>query len=262
MNNIFKTPSEISAAWVDNGAKKAHLSVLNTLLLAILAGIYISLGATGFITMSSAFGEQLSGLGKFLGAALFPVGLMLVILCGAELFTGNNLISIAFFAKKISFWRVIRNWLLVFLGNALGCYFFAFVLAESSILNDNAVNFVLSVASSKVSMTFMQALLRGFMCNLLVALACWMQTSCQDTAGKILAIFFPVLLFVVCGYEHSVANLFYIPLGQFLGSEVTVLSMWLNNILPVALGNILAGGVFVPFIYYIVYLRKGNEVIK
>ena len=89
-----------------------------------------------------------------------------------------------------------------------------------------------------------------------------MQTSRQDTAGKILAIFFPVLLFVVCGYEHSVANLVYIPLGQFLGSEVTVLSMWLNNILPVALGNILAGGVFVPFIYYMVYLRKGNEVIK
>lgn len=256
MQSQYKTPSEVCEKWVDIAESKANMKIYQTLILAILAGLFIALGATGYVTMSASLQGELAGLGKFLGAALFPVGLMLVVLCGGELFTGNNLISIAFYCeRKLKWHRVLINWTLVLLGNAAGAYFFAFVLAKSGMLSVTAQTYAVNIAASKVTLTFMQAVLRGFMCNLLVSLAVWMQTSAQDTAGKISAMFFPVLLFVVCGYEHSVANLFYIPLGQLLGADISFGTMWLKNILPVALGNILSGGVFVPLAYYTVYLK-------
>jgi formate/nitrite transporter len=257
MQTQYKSPPQVCEKWVEIADYKAHLKIYQTLLLAVLAGLFIAMGAAGYVMMSASLQGELAGLGKFLGASLFPVGLMLVVLCGGELFTGNNLIAIGFYCNQRLKWhKVLVNWALVLLGNAVGAYFFAFVLAKSGILSASAQAYAVNIASSKVTLTFMQAVLRGFMCNLLVSLAVWMQTSAEDTAGKIFAMFFPVLLFVVCGYEHSVANLFYIPLGQLFGANVSFGAMWLKNILPVALGNILSGGVFVPLMYHTVYLRN------
>lgn len=251
----MKTPPQVCEKWVEIADYKAHLKTYQTIMLAIMAGLFIALGATGYVMMSASLQGELAGLGKFLGAVLFPAGLMLVVLCGGELFTGNNLIAIGFYHRRLKWHKVLVNWTLVLFGNAVGAYFLAFVLAKSGMLSAATQDYAVNLATSKAALTFTQAVLRGFMCNILVSLAVWMQTSAEDTAGKILAMFFPVLLFVVCGYEHSVANLFYIPLGQLLGADVSLSAMWLKNILPVALGNILSGGVFVPLMYHTVYLK-------
>ena len=248
------TPKEITLKTIESGVKKGKLSIFEKLLLSIFAGVFIGFGAYGSLTVMQTFGNLDLGLMKFLGAVVFPVGLMLVIIAGGELFTGNNLMTMALLDKKITFKEMLSNWIIVYIGNFIGSFFLAFLISKTGLVNENISKLATSTAVGKVNLSISQALIRGFLCNILVVLAVWMSTGAKDIASKILAIWFPIMLFVLMGYEHSVANMFYIPFGNFLGANISWSKMWTENLIPVTLGNVLGGGIFIPFIYYIVYV--------
>lgn len=257
MNN-FLSPAEIAEVWVGNGVKKASLPIAKMLLLGIFAGMFIGFGAHGFI-IANAIGEG-SGFevmfAKFIGASIFPAGLMMVIMCGAELFTGNNLLTLAVMDKKITVKAMLVNWIVVYIGNLIGSLLLAFLLAKSGLYTDTVLAKAVGIAETKVAMPFLGALIKGIFCNILVVLACWFQAGSKDMVGKIFAIWFPIMLFVFAGFEHSIANMTYIPLGMFLGADVSIGQFLLNNLLPVTIGNIIGGALIVPCVYYYAYLKK------
>ncbi len=250
------TPAEITDIWINNGVKKASLSIGKMLVLGMLAGAFIGFGADVFVLATSGGGDAFqSMIGKLVGAALFPVGLMMVILCGAELFTGNNLLTLALMDKKISMGQMLRNWVVVYIGNFIGSVLIALLLAKSGLFADAAGERAMAIASAKASIPFMPAVLRGIGCNVLVVLACWMQAGAKDMIGKIFAIWFPIMMFVFAGFEHSIANMTYIPLGMFLGADVGMGAFLVGNLLPVTIGNIIGGAVTVPCAYYYAYKK-------
>ena len=251
-----KSPKEIAEIWITNGVNKANLSVGKMLVLALMAGLFIGFGADVFVLATSAGGDAFQAMmGKLAGAALFPVGLMMVILCGAELFTGNNLLTLALMDKKINAAQMLRNWGVVYVGNFIGSVILALLLAKSGLLADAAGERAMAIAAAKTSIPFGAAVLRGVLCNILVVLACWMQAGAGDMIGKIFAIWFPIMMFVFAGFEHSIANMTYIPLGIFLGADVSWGSFLIGNLLPVTIGNIIGGACIVPLAYYYVYKK-------
>ena len=250
------SPAEITEIWINNGIKKANLSVGKMLVLGMLAGAYIGFGANVFVLATAAGGDPFQSMvAKLIGAAQFPVGLMMVILCGAELFTGNNLLTLALMDKKITAGKMLKNWVIVYIGNLIGSVLLAFVLAKSGLFADAAGERAMAIAASKTSIPFMPAVLRGIGCNVLVVLACWLQAGAKDMIGKIFAIWFPIMMFVFAGFEHSVANMTYIPLGIFLGADVSWGAFFLANLVPVTIGNLIGGAVVIPFAYYYAYKK-------
>lgn len=232
------------------------------LLLGIFAGVFIGFGAHANIVVIQTLGSIDEGLAKLLGAAVFPVGIILVIMAGAELFTGNNLLTLALLDGKITFKKMLTNWSVVYLGNFLGSIILAFLLSASGLYESEAMAAkAISIANKKISATFIQAMFRGIGCNMLVVLACWMQAGSREMTGKIFSLWFPVMLFVLSGYEHSIANMFFIPLGMFLGGGITWAQCCFNNIIPVTLGNVIGVAIIVPAVYYYCY-RRDVTVIK
>ncbi len=259
MNN-FNSPAEIAQAMLGVAENKAKLPIYKMLLLGVLAGIYIGFGATGFLTLTSAISGDLAGLGKFIGACVFPVGLMLVVICGAELFTGNNLMATGLYAKKITVGQLFKNWFFVYIGNALGSYLLAFLLYESGLFASSAMaETIVKLTITKTSLGFIPCFVRGILCNILVTLAVWFATGAKDVISKVAACFFPIMLFVLCGFEHCVANMFYLPLGQLCNAGVNSISVWFGNIIPVTLGNIVGGAIFVSGAYWLCYVKKSNN---
>lgn len=250
---MISTPAQILEIWIENGRKKAALPAYKMILLGILAGMFIGFGCHVFLLATTS---DTSALSKLIGSALFPCGLMLVIFCGAELFTGNNLMTLALMDGSISPAGLLKNWFFVYIGNLIGSVLLAFLLAESGLYTGAAAERAVAVASSKASMPFVEAAVRGVLCNILVVLACWFQAGSKEMAGKILAVWFPITLFVFAGFEHSVANMTYIPLGMFLGAQVTAGGFFMGNLVPVTLGNVIGGALFIPVIYSLVYGRK------
>ena len=174
------SPVEITEIWIGNGVKKANLPAVKMLLLGMLAGAYIGFGAYVFILATAAGGDAFqSMIAKLTGAALFPVGLMMVILCGAELFTGNNLLTLALMDKKITAGQMLKNWVIVYIGNLIGSVLLAFLLAKSGLLADAAAERAMAVAASKASIPFMAAVIRGILCNVLVPPNVRQQQSCR-----------------------------------------------------------------------------------
>ena len=247
---MINTPKEIFRIWIENGKNKAALPAYKMILLGIMAGMFIGMGCHVFVLATSA---EVTTVSKLIGAALFPAGLMMVIFCGAELFTGNNLMTLALMDGKISLKAMLKNWGFVYLGNLIGSVLLAFLLAKSGLYAGAAAERAAAVAVSKVSMPWTDALVRGILCNILVVLACWFQAGSKEMSGKILAVWFPITLFVFAGFEHSVANMTYIPMGMFLGAEVSVGAFLLSNLVPVTIGNIIGGALFVPVIYTYCY---------
>ena len=241
---------EIAKKWESIAQGKASLSIPNLLLLGILAGMFIAFGALGSTVASDGIG---GGLGKLLGACVFPTGLMLVVMAGAELFTGNCLMAGPALNGKVKWTGVLKNWLFVYLGNMCGAFLFSWLVSQSGLMSADLANAAKTIAANKCALSFGQALLRGVGCNILVCGAVWMASGAQNAGGKAVLCFFPVMLFVLCGFEHSVANMYYIPLGLQLGAEgVTVNVYLLSNLLPVTLGNIL-GGAGLAIVYAAVY---------
>lgn len=247
------SPSEIAEVAVRVSEKKANLPIGRMFLLGILAGAFIALAGVGAI-FGNAYG------GKIAGACIFPVGLALVVVAGSELFTGNNLMITGLLSREFGIGKLLRNWGIVFLGNLVGALIVAGLVSLSGVL-DPVAEAVVATADAKVNLGFWEALIRGVLCNFLVCLAVWMSFAATSVGGKIAAVFFPVMLFVLCGFEHSVANMFYIPAGMMMGAfggvaAPSVVGFLVGNLLPVTIGNIIGGALFVGGTYYLIYLRE------
>ena len=246
MENLFFKPIEISQELRAIGEKKANAKIFELFIYGILAGIYISFGAQAATTVLSG-GTLDAGLAKFLAGSVFSVGLMLVLIPGSELFTGNILMSVGFIYRKYSLLKILRNWVVVYLGNLLGAIILAWLVFKSGLLghvgNLNALGTTAAnIMEAKMQLSFFEALSRGVLCNMLVCLAVIMCTASRTITGKIFGIFFPIMVFVASGYEHSVANMYFLPIGILAKGEffTRFLSMF-NNLIPVTIGNVVGG---------------------
>ncbi|MCQ2431032.1 MAG: formate/nitrite transporter family protein [Clostridia bacterium] len=252
---MLYTPAEILGICVNVGKGKAALTRCRALWLGIMAGIFIALAGVG-ATFANVY------VNKLAGACVFPGGLAMVLLGGSELFTGNCLMVAALMKKEITLRVMLRNWLFVYLGNLIGAVFVAVCCAVGGTF-DAIADTVIATAAAKVSLPFVSALLRGIFCNILVCIAVWMSFGARTAVGKVAALFFPVMLFVVAGFEHSVANMFYLPAGFAMeirtGGDLVVSSIalgMLRNLIPVTIGNIIGGSGFVAVGYHLVYGKK------
>ena len=257
MTNKVLSAAEICSLWSEAGKKKGNLPVWKMFVLGIFAGMFIGLGGVAFLTMTGNIKGDSAILGKLFGSFMFAIGLMLVVFFSAELFTGNCLMPIAVLDKKITLNRMLTNWVVVYAGNAVGSYIFAYLIYASGLFDSEAMKAnMINVAQAKISLTFMQVFVRGIFCNVLVVAALWLQSATSDMAGKILAIIFPIAGFTLSGYEHCVANMFMIPLGQLLGADITFARCWISNIIPATLGNIVGGALVVAVPMYYLYLKQ------
>ena len=267
-------PAEMARRAELLGVRKAEMKLLSMLALAVLAGAFIGLGAAFATTITAGTsGEWPYGVTRLLTGLVFCLGLILVIVGGAELFTGNNLIVMAWASKKVTTSAVLRNWIIVYLGNFIGSLGTALVifLGKQYTFGGGAVGTtVLTIANSKVHLDFIQAIALGIMCNAMVCLAVWMSYSARSVTDKILAIIFPISGFVAVGFEHSVANMYFIPIGLFIKQfdpafvaktgldvgELTWGTFLVNNLLPVTIGNIIGGAGLVAIVYWFIFLRE------
>jgi len=272
-------PPEMAQKAEEVGVAKAGMSTTKTLMLAILAGAFIALGAM-FSTVATAGADMSYGVTKLLGGVVFSLGLILVILGGAELFTGNSLIIMARANHKVTTKQVLRNWALVYIGNLTGALSMVvlIVLSGHFLAGDGAVGMnMLKIAKLKCELNFINAIALGILCNILVCLAVWLCFSAKDVTGKIMAILFPVTAFVAAGFEHSIANMYYVPLGILLKNfgepgfwslvnaspeqfaSINLHNFLLHNLLPVTIGNIIGGAGLVGLVYWFVFLKKGER---
>jgi formate transporter len=266
-------PAEMAKRAEYVGVRKAEAPFLTTFILAVLAGAFIALGAIFATTVAAGTsGIWPFGFTKLLIGLVFCLGLILVIVGGAELFTGNNLIVMAWASGKVSLKALLRNWGIVFVGNFIGSFgtaILVFFSKQYTFGGGSIGTTALQIAQGKVGLDFLQAIALGILCNILVCLAVWLTFSARSTVDKIAAILFPISAFVAAGFEHSVANMYFIPIGlliktlnpSFIASSglsldnLTWGTFLLNNLLPVTIGNIIGGSVFVAAVYWSVFLR-------
>lgn len=261
MSDAF-APAEIAERVETVGVAKATSDTLTTLVLATLAGAFISLGALLYLVVvtDSTLG---TGPTRLLGGASFSLGLVLVVVAGAELFTGNNLVAMAWAGRRISTPQLLRNWLLVYAGNVIGCVGTVALAVWANIagLAGGRVGEVaLSVAEAKAALPPTEAFARGILCNALVCLAVWLAMGGRSVTDKILAVMFPVTAFVALGLEHSIANWFFLPFGVALGTDGSVPTAGVaSNLALVTAGNIVGGTLLVAGVYWLAYLRPGRR---
>jgi len=268
----FLTPEDVARSMVETSKKKASLGMLQMWILGILAGVYIGFGAHLCTMVSHDLSQYLGyGFTKFIAGSVFTVGLMLVIIGGAELFTGNCLIFTAVATGDVQIKDMLKNWLIVYIANFIGAMLLVLIVYYSGLWKVNnygAGLSALNTATAKVNISFVEAFCRGIGCNWLVCLAVWLAAAGKDSISKIFGIYFPIMAFVASGFEHSIANMFFIPIGIFLKnnpeiigrtfgcvSNLTWYGFILNNLVPVTLGNIVGGALFVGGAYYLVYLH-------
>lgn len=262
----MNTPAEIAKNFLAVGEGKVRLPLGRMFLLAVLAGLYIGLAGAG--ASAAAAGVESAGAGKLLGACIFPAGLTMVLLAGSELFTGNCLILIPVLSRRVAPAAMARNLAVVYLGNFLGGLLAAAGVVYSHTLDLFGGKFAagaIATAAAKCSLSPGDAFLRGVLCNLLVCLAVWMAASAKEPAGKVAALFFPIFLFVLCGFEHCIANMYYIPAGLMAqglpehaagaAPALTLGNFLARNLLPVTLGNLL-GGLGLAWVYQRIYLEE------
>ena len=270
-----KILDKVSNAYVG----KARASSKKLLVLSFLAGAFIAMAAQGstFASFNLLANKETLGLGKLIQGLTFTPGLIFVLIAGAELFTGNKLMIVSVVDKKLKLKELLRAWGIVYLGNFLGSVFVAFLLLKSGQWN-NADALVgartILIANGKVNLGFSKAFVLGILCNWLVCLAVWMSFGSDSQVGKMLSAFFPVTLFVLSGFEHSIANMYYVPAGILAksipeyvaatGLDQAALSslnwggFFTQNLIPVTLGNIVGGGLFVAIAYWLAFRNKGN----
>lgn len=270
MDMVCKSPGEIAQGFACTiGVNKTKGSFSFLLIMGILAGVYIAFGAQ----LATLVGHDVApilgfGVAKLLSGAVFSVGLMMVVIAGAELFTGNNLIVLSVLDGKASFGSLLRNWVIVYFANFIGSLLIAYLIHYSGLLNGNGGAIgtsAVAIANAKVNLNFLQAFTRGILCNWLVCLAVWMACSSKMVIGKIFAIFFPIMAFVTSGFEHSIANMYFIPIGMLnkgaafaQGMDLANLNMnglLVTNLIPVTLGNIVGGAFFVGTLYHLALNR-------
>ncbi len=255
----YYLPRELVARATDNAVLRTETSVSNTLILSFLAGAYIALG--GLLAVMIGGGapgitDGNPGIQKLLMGAVFPLGLIVCSIAGADLFTGNTAYFVPpVLSGRLKVHQMLRNWSLVYAGNFVGALFVAYFMAyltglfESSPWNESSF----AIADAKIGNPFYKTFLKGVGANWLVALAMWLSFASKDVVGKIVAIWFPVMAFVAMGFEHSVANMFFIPVAMFYGAPVSWSEFFVSNLIPSTLGNIVGGGGMVGLLYWRVY---------
>jgi len=266
-------PAEVARKAAAVGVTKAGMGVVDVFVLSILAGAFIAMGAIFATTVAAGGGTMPYGVVRLLSGLVFTLGLILVVVAGAELFTGNNLIVMAWASRRVSSARLLGNWTIVWIGNFIGAFATAvFVyLSEQYTFGGGAVGqTALSIASAKTSLGFVQAVALGVLCNALVCLAVWLSYAARSTTDKVLAVIPPIAAFVTAGFEHSVANMYFISIGLLIKTDdafvsgladapdlsgLTWESFFADNLLPVTIGNVIGGAVMVGAVYWLVYLR-------
>ena len=278
------TPKEVAQNYLATGKAKTQYPAQKVLVLAILAGMFIGLaGAGSNVAMASVAETSLQNFGKLLAAMVFPAGLAMVLIAGSELFTGNCLIIIPVLQKEVKISAMFRNWIFVYIGNFIGGIIIALITVYGgtySVFHNEAAATAIYTAVSKVNLTFGNALLRGILCNFVVCVAVWMTFAAKDIAGKVAALFLPIMLFVLSGYEHSIANMCFIPSGLFAAGNPAYLqaynsiyaahgaysadtltwgAFFVKNLIPSTLGNIIGGSVCVGIAYWFAYIRVSDD---
>lgn len=276
INIDLLSPKAVTAKAESIGVTKANYDLRTTVMLGILAGAFIALAGEFYtmVTFDTGLGYSIS---RLLGGLAFSLGLILVVIAGAELFTGNTLLVIAFMTGKITLPKLLRNWVLVYIGNLIGALVVVFLVYYSQQWYLGKFAFAaqsLNTGLGKVKYDFMTALIRGILANSLVVLAVWLSYSGRTVTDKVLAIFLPVTAFVASGFEHSIANMFFVPFALLLKAQpaavaafanafpgvdlapLTVSNFIVNNLIPVTIGNIIGGSVFVGLAYWFVYLHR------
>lgn len=273
----MNSPNEIAKNYVSLGQSKVRMPLLKMLVLGILAGAFIGFG--GVASTTAAVSVKSPSLARLVTACVFPGGLTMVLLAGSELFTGNCLLVIPLLEKKIRVVEMLKNWVVVYIGNLIGGILVAAlcVFSHQASLFDNGVALsMITTAAGKMTLTFSDAFFKAVGCNFLVCIAVWISFAATQVVGKIAALFFPIMLFVLCGFEHSVANMYYLSSGIFAASDagyakaaldavqgldlsvLTWSNMFFQNLLPVTLGNIVGGAIFVGAAYWFIYLKDAQ----
>jgi formate transporter len=270
-------PADVARKAETVGVAKAGMPALDLFVLAVLAGAFIGLGAAFATTVGSGAADMPYGVMRLLVGLAFTLGLVLVVVAGAELFTGNNLIVMAWASRRVTSMLLLRNWGIVYVGNFVGAFGTALLvwLGKQYTFGDGAVGLTaLSIASTKTELGFGQAIVLGALCNALVCLAVWLTYGAHTTADKILAVILPIAAFVALGFEHSVANMYFIPIALLIKTDqawidetagvpdlgdLTWETFLLDNLLPVTIGNVIGGGIMVGAVYWFVYLRRRPE---
>ncbi len=271
------TSQEIMETLVNSGINKTNSSLKKLIILGIMAGAYIAFaGAASTMASYNLLSSSVYyGLGRVISGMVFTGGLIIVTLAGAELFTGNSLITLTLVERKTTLAKMLRNWVVVYIANLAGSILIAWLVYNSGILGASQGllgGITVKIAAGKVNMTFMQCIASGILCNWLVCLAVWCATGSKSTVGKIFAIFFPICMFATCGFEHSVANMYFIPAGLFASANEAFVSMsgvsgevmanlswgsmFADNLLPVTIGNLIGGILFVAMGYWLALKDK------
>lgn len=272
--NLFSS-AEVAKNFIGAGKTKANMPIPQMILLAIMAGAFIALAGIGSTTAAATV--SIPSIAKLISACVFPAGLAMCVLTGAELFTGNCLMVIPLAKREINVGGMLKNWIIVWLANLLGGILVAALVVYGhtlSLFDSGLAVSVMSAAASKCSLTFGEAFLRGIGCNFLVCIAVWIANAAKDVAGKVVGLFFPIMLFVICGFEHCVANMYYIGAGLFAKTvpmyaeaaqaagvnldAINAAGFFGGNLLPATLGNIVGGAVCVGLVYYFSYLHKAD----
>lgn len=269
MENKILNPREIVDFVRGVGIEKSSRKVMQNLFLGIMAGIFIALG--GFAAGIASHSISNYGVSRIVAGVVFPVGLILVLICGAELFTGNTLMVLSYFDDKISIKGIMKNWITVYLGNMIGAFFISTLLFWSGALDINNGAFgvsILKVAVNKVNISFGQGIASGILCNILVCSAVWGSYASKEVMGKIWMSIMPIMAFVIAGFEHCVANMYYLSLGLMAKNNIALVQSAqlaiekldklnitgiIENLLPVTIGNIIGGSLIIAGIYWFVF---------
>lgn len=244
-------PAVIAQMIRQSGVLKAQMPFGGLLTLSVLGGLFIAFGAL-FYTQTTAGYDTLTGGLKLMGGVAFSLGLILVVVGGAELFTGNTMIVMAYVDRRITLNMLLRNWAIVLLGNALGCFFALALVSASGLLEGTLAARAAEISAGKLSLTPVEAFARGILCNALVCLAVWLAVSARTAMGMIMSIVWPVAAFVAIGLEHSIANLYLIPAGMLVSDAFSVTDLMVNFV-PVLLGNVIGGAGGVAMAYRLAY---------
>lgn len=257
------SPLEIARNYVEVSIHKTHLSAFKMVILGIFAGLFIGFSGIGSTTASSTIASPSAA--KLLGAVVFPAGMAMVLVAGSELFTGNTLIILAVLEKKITVMKMLKNWFFVFTGNFLGAALVAFGVVYGhtpDLFNGDLAGSIVAAGASRCNLSFSEGLVRGILCNVLVCIAVWMSFGAKNVSGKLMTSFWPIMLFVLCGFEHSVADMYFGTAALLASHEygiaaegLTLARFFANCIIPVTLGNIIGGAGIVGCGYWLGYLR-------
>lgn len=264
------TPKEIAENYLSACRTKAALPLVRMFLLACLAGAFVALAGVASTAAAATVGDP--SLAKLVSGCVFPAGLAMVIVAGSELFTGNNLMIMGVLARTITVRQMLRNWLVVYLGNFAGAVLVAALCVSGHVFSafgGKLAASVIAIAQTKAGLTFGDAFVRGILCNFLVCIAVWMANAAKTVGGKIAAVFFPIMAFVVAGFEHSIANMYYLAAGIFTAGQTGAASEGLTwggalagNLLPVTLGNLVGGGLLVGVSAWYLYLKKERNSVN